>query len=335
MGDLARVLPESTRKLIEGLAHRAPSLGDLTEEQSRQVAAAVLGDFLKDEMKRAVLSERVRFPVERDLFLSDKRSVHTRRAYATALGVFEGWLRHKNLNVVDLTPALADDFIRAQRSLDLDEDTIRLRITTLSSFYTFLERRYEEVRNPFRGTKIRPRSSWATAVIPSEDEVKILMDKATPEIRVAIAIMVETGMRVGGLVELRIKADGSFLTVTKGKRFESLESLSQETLQMIREAGMSTFRPWNAEDHPTRGDGGDPVAKATAALSSRIGRHCAALKDSKLVAAAYSPHDFRHYFAQKHADRGLVWLRDRLGHASIAVTERYLRNTLGVDTVQF
>ena len=42
--------------------------------------------------------------------------------------------------------------------------------------------------------------------------------------------------------------------------------------------------------------------------------------------------DLRHAFAQRNAGRGLVWLRDRLGHASISVTERYLRNVLGVDT---
>ncbi len=38
-----------------------------------------------------------------------------------------------------------------------------------------------------------------------------------------------------------------------------------------------------------------------------------------------------HAFAEKSAGRGLVWLRDRLGHSSVAVTERYLRNVLGVD----
>ena len=32
------------------------------------------------------------------------------------------------------------------------------------------------------------------------------------------------------------------------------------------------------------------------------------------------------------AARGLVWLRDRLGHSGVAVTERYLRNVLNADT---
>lgn len=50
------------------------------------------------------------------------------------------------------------------------------------------------------------------------------------------------------------------------------------------------------------------------------------------LAVVYSWHDLRHAFARRHASRGLVWLRDRLGHSNISVTERYLRNVLGVDT---
>jgi hypothetical protein len=39
-------------------------------------------------------------------------------------------------------------------------------------------------------------------------------------------------------------------------------------------------------------------------------------------------------FAERNAGRGLVWLRDRLGHASVNMTERYLRNVLNVDIGQ-
>ena len=42
--------------------------------------------------------------------------------------------------------------------------------------------------------------------------------------------------------------------------------------------------------------------------------------------------DLRCTFAERNADRALLWLRDRLGHSGVAVTERYLRNVLNVDT---
>jgi integrase len=50
------------------------------------------------------------------------------------------------------------------------------------------------------------------------------------------------------------------------------------------------------------------------------------------VSAVFSWHDLRHAFAERNAGRGLVWLRDRLGHSGVAVTERYLRNVLNADT---
>jgi len=69
-----------------------------------------------------------------------------------------------------------------------------------------------------------------------------------------------------------------------------------------------------------------------AALTTRLVRHCESLKAAGALGAVYSPHDFRHAFAEAHAARGLVWLRDRMGHSSIAVTEHYLKNTLGRNT---
>ena len=32
--------------------------------------------------------------------------------------------------------------------------------------------------------------------------------------------------------------------------------------------------------------------------------------------------DLRYTFTERNAGRGLVWLRDRLGHSGVAVTER-------------
>ena len=71
-----------------------------------------------------------------------QNSAHTCRAYRTALRGFAAWLEHKNLELADITPAMADDYIRDQRALTLDGDTVRLRVAALSSFFSFLERRY-------------------------------------------------------------------------------------------------------------------------------------------------------------------------------------------------
>jgi integrase len=68
------------------------------------------------------------------------------------------------------------------------------------------------------------------------------------------------------------------------------------------------------------------------AVRGDLARLCLRLVNDKKLAAVYSWHDLRHAFAQRNAFRGPMWRRARLGHASISMMERYLRNVLGVDT---
>ena len=65
-------------------------------------------------------------------------------------------------------------------------------------------------------------------------------------------------------------------------------------------------------------------------LKTRLARLCVRLWE-RGRSPVYSWHDLRHAFAERNVGRGLVWLRDRLGHSSLSVTERYLRNVLNVD----
>jgi len=329
--ELMKILPPEHQKLIRDFAENTPSLADLTLEQAQAVAQAVLGDFLKDKMKRAVLAERIRFETEKDLFLKDQRSPHTRRAYQAALASFGRWLEHKNVGLPNVTPALADDFIRDQKAGGLDEDSVRLKVATVSSFFTFLGRRFAEIQNPFRGTKVRPRGTHATAIIPTPAEIEVIVSNAEPDVAATVSILAETGLRVGGLAELRIKSDGTFHTVSKGKKFLGFEPISEKTLKRIENAGLSTFRPFSPDNHPGRGGEGAPADLITAALSMKVSRLCKKLHKAGLISASFSAHDFRHAFAETHSDKGLLWLRDRLGHSSISITERYLRNSLRIN----
>lgn len=119
--------------------------------------------------------------------------------------------------------------------------------------------------------------------------------------------------------------------MSKGKRFQGFEPISKRTMQLIEKAELSVFRPFNPDNHSGRGGEGTPADLVTAALSTKVSRLCKKLRDEGHFSEAYSAHDFRHAFAEENSDRGLTWLRDRLGHASVSVTERYLRNCVGVN----
>jgi integrase len=327
------------RRRVAQLAREMPGIEDLTAAQVEKIAQGVVVDELKAEMRRAIVAERVDWPAEREAFLSDARSAHTREAYARALDNLGAWLELHDLPAANLTPRLADDFIRDMRAMSgKDADSVRLTVSACSSFFSFLERRFDEIRNPFRGSRARPASTWTAAVIPSPAEQKVLQGEAEPALGAALAVAIETGLRVGGLPGLTVRDDGTWHTVSKAHRMQAAEPLSAETVGALRDAGLDPRRPFEPSTFP-RGPGrmegatkGNPEELLIAWLKTRLARLCAQLVVDGKIGAVYSWHDLRHAFAERNAGRGLVWLRDRLGHSSVAVTERYLRNVLNVNT---
>jgi integrase len=238
-----------------------------------------------------------------------------------------------------LTPRLADDFIRDLRARSgKDADSTCLVVSACSSFFSFLERRFDEIRNPFRGSRARPASTWTEAVIPTARELNVLQATAEPSLAAALAVAIETGLLVGELPGLNVREDGTWHAVSKAHRLHSAEPLSGDVCNALKAARLDSRRPFAPESFP-RGpilvDGatkGGAEELLIAWLKMRLARLCAQLMLERKLNAMYSWHDLRHASAERNADRGLVWLRDRLGHSSVSLTERYLRNVLGVDT---
>ncbi|MGO8792608.1 MAG: tyrosine-type recombinase/integrase [Terriglobia bacterium] len=328
---------------IAELAAAMPELEDLSPEQVDTVMKAVVFGELAAEAKRRIVATRLDWKTESEAFVADKDSPHTRAAYARALGTFKEWLDRKSLNLTDLSPRLADDFIRDLRAARrgsgqaMDADSVRLVVAVCSAFYTFLEHRDDAIRNPFRGTRARPTSTWTVAEIPSEKEIALIAAAVDPITRAALAVVEETGLRIGGLPSLVISKDGTWWTLTKGKRFHGLEPLSAAPLAAIAAAGLHPRTPFEPghfpiEESRRRSPGPATANQVIQRLKMRLARAEQALVASGEIAAVYSWQDFRHEYASRHVDRGISWLAAHLGHSSIAITERYLRNVLAVDT---
>jgi integrase len=280
-------VPESRgihlERRVAQLAREMPGIEDLTPAQLDKIAQGVVVDELKAEMRRAIVAERVDWKAESEAFLSDARSSHTRDAYARALDHLGKWLELRALPGSSLTPRLADDFIRDLRAMSgRDADSTRLAVSACSSFFSFLERRFDEIRNPFRGSRARPASTWTEAVIPSAAELEILQAQAKPALAAALAVAIETGLRVGGLPGLTIRDDGTWHTVSKAHRLQAAEPLSVGTLRALRSARLDQRRPFDPESFP-RGPRIDGVTKGNARellvawLKTRLARLCAQL----------------------------------------------------------
>jgi site-specific recombinase XerD len=301
----------AVKGLAERIAKESPGLADLNPEQLEAIARAVWLDDLKGDLKKRVDLARIDYPAERKTFLAAAgrtRSPHTRRAYRAALDALDAWAATRDLAVLGMKPRDADDYAYHLATEGRAPASVRRDLAAASSFFTWLERRHESIRNPFRGTKARPENRPKKPVaVPSADELGSILAELPARIRAAAVIMATRGLRVGALPSLSIRGE-RFTARSKGRGLAG--ELPPEALKALKALGAKPFADL------TEAQIADAFRYVTAKLS----------KAGKL-AARYSVHDLRHYYAlgEYKARPDLYRLKGLLGHASIQVTEAYLR----------
>ena len=294
--------------LVNQVIAASPSLASLTQSELTAVAKAVILDDLKEELKHRIDIAKIDLTAQKAIFLSRYSSPQTSRSYAKALDSLEAWASRAGVMLLDLKPRHADAFIA---SCSGSPASIRLRIAAASSFYTFLDRETEgRIRNPFLGTRLRPTRTSATPQIPSATDVEHIIEAAKGDLKAACIVIIEHGFRVGALPSLQIWGQ-RFQGVSKGKQVSGV--LSERARNAIIEASLDARAPW-------QGISAD-------SLRNRFQYLCRGLYAKHLIAAAYSIHDLRHYYAIQYyrEHRDIYSLKLLLGHASIQVTEHYLK----------
>jgi site-specific recombinase XerD len=312
---------EARVKAVVGkLAHEVPELADLDAVTLEKIARLSMIDEVKGKMRKAAELERIPYQEERERFIvraSRTGSERTRKLYAAALDRLETWCERQGVSPLELTPARADDWIEAEKAEGRAPATVRLAVSGASAFWTWLERRHAELRNPFRGTRARPIGKPVRKLaVPSDAEIVELEAAAKPELRAAIVLMAGAGLRVGALPSLSI-IGARWTARTKGK--DQAGALPDEARKAILAAGLSLRGPFS-------GTTAELIAKAFQYLAGNL---YAAGK----IRARYSVHDLRHAFAVRtyRAGHDIYAVRQALGHAGVSVTETYLRSLgLGV-----
>jgi integrase len=307
--------------LARRIAREAPNLSDLSPEALEKLAHAVLGQRLARDLDRKADLAGIDYTAERDTFLETAgraKSPYTRKAYAAALSRLEDFAGRRGVAVLGLKARDADDFAYGLAAEGRAPASVRLDLAAASSFYTFLERRSDgRVMNPFRGSKARPAAKARRAsAYPAKKEASAILAALEPADRAAASVMLFRGLRVGALPSLTLRA-GRFTARSKGKDISG--ELPEEALAAIRAAGL---------------DARAPFALTTGTkLADAIRRKTKKLAEGGKIAAPYSAHDFRHFYAVKEyrKDRDIYRVSKLLGHASILITERYLKGLGEVD----
>lgn len=301
---------QAVEVLIQRLASESPTLSDLSREQLEAIAKAVIIDDLKAEMSKAVSLAKIPYEDLRTEYLrrAEKRSINTGNAYRRAIAALESFCSRKGIKVLEMKCRDADAFIN---SLEGSASTVRLRVAGCSAFFTYLDRETEgRVSNPFRGSKQRPKKESATPNVPSQEDLNKILPTLKPEMQAAVTCMLENGFRVGALPTLTIRG-GRFTGVSKGKKIDGI--LSEEAIKAIKDAGLDTHRPFSVMTE-------ENIRNAFRYVTQRMKREGA-------LTEAYSVHDLRHFFAIREygKDKDIYRLKEALNHASIGVTESYLR----------
>ena len=294
------------------IARESPKLEDLNGGQLEGIAKMVIARRLAGELNDKANIADIDYEAEKALFLGTAGktgSEYTRLTYGGALRELEGYAGKNGINILLMNCGQADEFIR---SLGGSPNGRRLTAAAVSSFYSFLARRHPAIKNPVRGTRARPAGRAVRDIeIPGDGDMNVLL-ASLPELeRTAVYVMAYRGLRVGALNRLKIWG-GRYQAYSKGK--EIYGEFSADILNGIRTSGLNHKTPFKGY--------------STKALSLRIYRATRKLYEAGKIGAAYSAHDFRHYYAvsQYLADKDIYKLSKLLDHSNIAVTETYLRS---------
>lgn len=323
MDSVAEPVPTYGTGEVEELARRIlalPGLEDLNRDQLEALGRVAYGQRLVRDLDEKINLAGIDYEAEKATFLAQAgktSSVHTRRTYELALGRLEAFAARRRIPVLELKARDADDFCYALAEGGRAPATVRKEIAAASSFFGFLERRVESVRSPFRGSKARPALRAARrGEYPSEEEAEKILDALGPDLRAAAAVMLWRGLRVGALPSLGIRA-GRFTARSKGKELSG--ELPAAAREAIRRAGLALSRPF--------------VDLSETKIADGIRRKTRRLAAEGKLAAAYSAHDLRHLYTVREygKDHDIYRVSKLLGHASIQVTESYLKDLGEID----
>lgn len=288
----------------------------ITEEQAELLIKQANYLNILDYMKEEQLIKQIDYETEKENFFkqcSKTKSNHTKRQYKNGLNKLEEYCRINNKNILFIKAREADDFITEVNSSELSNLSIRALVSSCSSFFSFLERRYPFIKNPFRGTKTRPPvKNKKRLEVPTKKEIELIIkDISDPLVKTAVIFIQECGVRVGALSKLEIK-NNKYYSYSKGK--EISWKVTDKAIKELKKNKLDIETPFKN--------------KSSEVIRNIFYRSSKRLYEQGKIKASYSIHDIRHYFAVTlyKKNRDIELIRKALNHSNIAITGLYLRS---------
>ena len=264
---------------------------------------------------------RIRFIEFSQIFIDDyarnvKRSWRSDKSRLGILGLF-----FKDIYLDEVTPLMIQKCLAWRLKSGNSKSSANRYLALLKKMFSLaIEEGYLETNPAARIKKSSEKDRLKERVLTEEEEVR-LKSASYPVLRSIISVALHTGMRLQEILSLRweqVDLNEMTLTVERTKsgkpRTIPLNAALQDELSRLK--GQDGQSPY-VFPNPKTGKPLTTVKTAFVATCRRVG------------IAGLRFHDLRHTFGSRLVERGvdIETVRSLLGHASIAVTQRYVHST--------
>jgi excisionase family DNA binding protein len=264
---------------------------------------------------------RIKFSEFSRIFIEDyARNVkRSWRSDKSRLGILERYL--KDVYLDEVTPLMIQRCLAWRLKSGNSNSSANRYLALLKKVFSLaIEEGYLETNPAAKIKKSSEKDRLMERVLTEEEEAK-LKDASYPVLRSIISVALHTGMRLQEILSLRWgQVDLSEMTLTaertksgKPRTIPLNAALREELSRLKTQDGRGPY----VFPNPRTGKPLTTVKTAFVATCRRAG------------VAGLRFHDLRHTFGSRLVERGvdIETVRSLLGHASIAVTQRYVHST--------
>lgn len=256
-------------------------------------------------------------------------SPYTITAYTTDIRQFLTFVQENNLTVqspVDITKQDVTDFLSSLSQQGRSGVTRARKLAALKEFFQFLINNGAITKSPCV-TVLMPKRERKQRNYLRPDEYATLLSCAGSHPRdfAILQLFLQTGIRVGELVQLRvadIDLKEGVLKVTSGKGKKQREiDLEKKAIHAIK--NYLTTRQQTGDDHLFLSYQGSGMSDR--AVKKLVEKY----KKQAGITKQFSCHSLRHTFASYKAEHGVsaFQLQQWLGHASVTTSQIYVHMT--------
>jgi integrase len=259
-------------------------------ELRNRILNMVAGKKVVEKIEKDYDMERMNIDNELEDFLNLQESGNTKKNYEKSVNDFILWCFNEE-EYIDIYRISRKDVESYMVSLSnkYAPNSVRTKILSINSFYTFLIHRYPEIIkiNPFKKLKL-PKSRFTRRIdiITDNDLLKLkteLKRIGRNDIVCAVEILCKYGFRVGIFEDMKIDKEGNWQSVSKSQSMKG--KFLKSEVQKIREHKLMEIKK--------------------TVITNVIVRTTEKLFKEGKIGSPFSPHDIRHYYITKNG-KGLT-----------------------------